>query len=112
MTTSAPIDPNSVKAPLWGTQASGDKGLASWDAGKKAFVWYELPNWAERMADGDPNKPKLGEPIHPEMDLIPANEAAQEAMFSDEDPEEEDPDDELDDDSIAEIRYGQRHEMY
>ena len=78
MITSTPIDPDSVEIPLWGTQASDSKGLACWDVDKNAYVWHELPEWAEKMADDDPNKPKLGEPIHPEMDLIPANAAARE----------------------------------
>jgi hypothetical protein len=67
---------------LWGTQASDGKGLARWDSDKDAYVWHELPNWAEKTADSDPDKPKLGEPIHPEMDLIPANAAAREEMHN------------------------------
>lgn len=58
---------------LWGTQAGG---LARWDADKQAYVWHELPDWAATMADGDPDKPVIGQPIHPEMDLIPANASA------------------------------------
>lgn len=67
---------------LWGTQASDGKGLARWEPDRDTYVWHELPNWAQNMANGDPDKPKLGEPIHPEMDLIPANAAARAEMHN------------------------------
>ena len=83
MAESAPIDLESAGLALWTTQARDGTGLACWDVDKGAYVWHELPEWAEKMAKEDPARPKLGEPIHPELDLIPANTAAYQEMFND-----------------------------
>lgn len=80
MILSGSIDADFLGIPLWVTQASDGKGLACWDSSKDTYVWHELPEWAEKMAEGDPEKPKLGDPIHSELDLIPANDAAYEKM--------------------------------
>lgn len=73
MGTSTPIDP--VTFALWGTQGGG---LARWDEDRQTYVWHELPDWYATSGITE----KVGDPIPRDWDLIPANEAACNEMFS------------------------------
>jgi hypothetical protein len=77
MTASAPIDPDSVRIPLWSTQGAGG-GLALWDHLRRAYVWYTLPDW---YADCPEITEQIGDPIPSEWGVIPANEAALDEML-------------------------------
>ena len=57
---------------LWATQGGGLACLS--DDG--AHVWYELPDWMDKLPDGSPDKAEVGDPIHPDWDLIPVNGSA------------------------------------
>lgn len=65
---------------LWATQGGGLARLLADDT----YVWYELPDWMTALPEGDKDKAAIGDPIHPEWGLIPANNAARDVMNEDE----------------------------
>lgn len=61
--------------PIYGTQGGG---YATWSSELQCYVWHsEIPDF---MSDA-----KVGDPIPKEWDLIPANQAARDDMFGDDD---------------------------
>lgn len=60
--------------PIFGTQGGG---YATWDADRKQYVWQETPEEFPEF--------KVGDPIPEMWDVIPANQAARDDMFGNDD---------------------------
>ncbi len=77
--TSMNVDQPETEPALWATQGGGLARLAAGDI----YVWHEVPDWMQELPDGDADKAAIGDRVHPEWGLAPANDAAQEVMNED-----------------------------